>query len=303
MSFSLFPPPTSPSPASSSRSLASSSLSPASSSSSMRLWRPAAQRNLRNQWSILSNCRQQWIAACSAGRAHASSLVNSYLSQKYMPMMELGVLSDMFDIKKKALKKLFEQQSSYRIKLLSSYKEMVAVVVEMVIASTSLRCYTKLNSGSLIQFSTSKEDSNDAGDCGSVPVFNFWNISAFEKMSEELVEMFKREILLKRLLIMELISLSSQVPQPGNNCWSDELYHGEVDHLTKCSLYSMEVSEPVLPRVKENNICIPSLSHTNQPTAEILQIYLTTWLAEVNIETHRVDEIFALVGEEIRVAF
>jgi hypothetical protein len=90
----------------------------------MRLWRPAAQRNLRNQWSNLSNCRQQWIVACSAGRSHATLLVNSYLSQKYMPMMELGVLSDMFDIDKKALKKLFTQQSSYRIKLLSSYKEM-----------------------------------------------------------------------------------------------------------------------------------------------------------------------------------
>jgi hypothetical protein len=46
-----------------------------------------------------------------------------------MPMMELGVLSDMFDIDKKALKKLFTQQSSYRIKLLSSYKEMVSVTM------------------------------------------------------------------------------------------------------------------------------------------------------------------------------
>ncbi|XP_010452766.1 PREDICTED: uncharacterized protein LOC104734813 [Camelina sativa] len=301
MSISQFPPPASPSPASSSRSPAPPS--PASLSSSMRLWRPAAQRNLRNQWSKLSNCRQQWIAASSAGRSHATSLVNSYLPQKYMPMMELGVLSDMLDIKKKALKKLFMQQSSYRTKLLSSYKEMVALVVEMVDASRSLRCYTKLSNGSLIQFSASKEDSNDAGDCGGFPVYNFWNVSAFEKMAEELVEMFKREVMLKRLLIMELISLSSEVPQPGNSCWSDELYHGEVGHLTKCSLYSMEVSEPVLPRVKENNIGIPSLSDTNQPTAEILQIYLTTWLADVNIETHRVDEIFALVGEEIRVAF
>ncbi|CAH8270424.1 unnamed protein product [Arabidopsis lyrata] len=287
MSVSQFPPPA----------------SPASLSSSMRLWRPAAQRNLRNQWSKLSNCRQQWIVACSAGRSHATSLVNSYLSQKYMPMMELGVLSDMFDIKKKALKKLFKQQSSYRIKLLSSYKEMVAVVVEMVYASRSLRCYTKLGTGSLVQFSGSKEDSSDAGDCGGIPVFNFWNVSAFEKMAGELVEMFKREVMVKRLLIMELISLSTEVPQPVNNSWSDELYHGEFDHLTKCSLYSMEVAEPVLPRVKENNLGISSISQTNQPTAEILQIYLTTWLAEVNIDTHRVDEILALVGEETRVTF
>ncbi|CAH8262062.1 unnamed protein product [Arabidopsis lyrata] len=120
---------------------------------------------------------------------------------KYMPMMELGVSSNMFDIKKNALKKLSKQQSAYRIKLLSSYKEMVAVVVEMVNASRSLRCYTKLGTESLVQFSCSKEDSSDAGDCGGIP-----------KMAEEFVEMFIREVMIKGLLIMELISLSTEVP-------------------------------------------------------------------------------------------
>ncbi|WZY90292.1 hypothetical protein YC2023_047027 [Brassica napus] len=67
-----------------------------------------------------------------------------------------------------------------------------------------------------------------------------------EKMAEELVEMFKRQVILKRLLVMELVSLSCQVPQP---------------------------------------------------------IYLTTWLAEINIDTHRMDEILATVGEEIRLTF
>ncbi|EFH62082.1 predicted protein [Arabidopsis lyrata subsp. lyrata] len=147
----------------------------------------------------------------------------------YMPMMELGVSSNMFDIKKNALKKLSKQQSAYRIKLLSSYKEMVAVVVEMVNASRSLRCYTKLGTESLVQFSCSKEDSSDAGDCGGIPVFNFWNVSTFgktqkqkfgtchidmitKKMAEEFVEMFIREVMIKGLLIMELISLSTEVP-------------------------------------------------------------------------------------------
>lgn len=58
----------------------------------------------------------------------------------------------------------------------------VAIVVEMVNASRSLRCYMKPSSGSLIQFSGSKEDSNDAGDCGGIPVFTFWNVSAFGKI-------------------------------------------------------------------------------------------------------------------------
>ncbi|KAG2310035.1 hypothetical protein Bca4012_024552 [Brassica carinata] len=298
MSTSQFPPPASPSPATSSRSLPSSSPSP-----SMRLWRPAAQRNLRNQWSKLPTFRQQWFAACSGGKSHATSLVNSYLSQTFVPMMKFGVLSDMVGIKEKTLKKLSKQQSSYRIKLLSSYKEMVGVVVGMVNVSRSLRCYMKPSSGSIIQFSGSKEDSDDAGDCGGIPVFNFLNVFAFEKMAEEFVEMFKREVMLKRLLVMELVSLSCEVPQPVKLSWSAELYHGEFDDLSKCSLYSMEVCEPILPRLREDNLGISSISHTNQPTSEILQIFLTTWLAEVNIDTHRIDEILAMVGEEIKLTF
>lgn len=70
---------------------------------------------------------------------------------------------------------------------------------------------------------------------------------------------------------MELVSLTSEVPQPVNISWSAELYQGEFDDLTKCSLYSMEVSEPILPLVKEDDLGI-SISHTNQPTAEILQV-------------------------------
>ncbi|KAF2576647.1 hypothetical protein F2Q70_00006474 [Brassica cretica] len=248
------------------------------------LWRPAAQRNLRNQWSKLSTCRKQWISACSVGMSHANSLANSYLSQTFVPMMKFGVLSDVFDIKKKALKKLSKQhQSSYRDKLLSSYKEMVAAVVEMVNVSRSMRCYMKPSSRSIIQFSCSKEDLKDSGDCGGIPVFSFWNISAFgfvlamsqmitEKMAEELVEMFKREVMLKRLLMMELVSLSSEVPQPVKLSWADELYQGEFDDLSKCSLYSTEVSELILPRLKEDNLCISSVSHTNQPTAEMLHV-------------------------------
>lgn len=48
-----------------------------------RLWRPAAQRNLRNQWSKLVSCRKQWVSSSSSGKSHATSLVNAHLSQRY----------------------------------------------------------------------------------------------------------------------------------------------------------------------------------------------------------------------------
>jgi len=49
----------------------------------LRLWRPYAQRNLRNQWSQLASCKNRWSSASSAGRSHATALVNSHLSQRY----------------------------------------------------------------------------------------------------------------------------------------------------------------------------------------------------------------------------
>ncbi|KAL0774866.1 hypothetical protein Bca101_040018 [Brassica carinata] len=110
----------------------------------------------------------------------------------------------MVGIKEKTLKKLSKQQSSYRIKA-SIFVQGNGVVVEMVNVSRSRRCYMK---PSIIQFSGSKEDSDDAGDCGGIPVFNFLNVSAFEKMAEELVEMFKRRVILKMsYLLTYLMSL------------------------------------------------------------------------------------------------
>lgn len=72
--------------------------------------------------------------------------------------------------------------------------------------------------------------------------------------------------------MMELVSLSSEVPQPVKLSWADELYQGEFDDLSKCSLNSTEVSELILPRLKEDNLCISSVSHTNQPTADMLHV-------------------------------
>ena len=61
----------------------SSSSSPFSAVVNIRLWGPAAQRNLRNQWSKLASLWQDWQSCSSATRSQATTLVNSYLSQKY----------------------------------------------------------------------------------------------------------------------------------------------------------------------------------------------------------------------------
>ena len=56
----------------------------------------------------------------------------------------------------------------------------MAVVVHMVNASKSMRCFLKgPSSSSLVQFSSSNEDINDTGDCGGVAVFGFWSVFSF----------------------------------------------------------------------------------------------------------------------------
>ncbi|CAL5327060.1 unnamed protein product [Camellia sinensis] len=254
-----------------------------------RLWRPAAQRNLRNQWTKLASYRQQWSSSSSSSLSQATSLVNSYLSQRYMNDMELGVLSDMPNIRKKACWKLLKQQE-------------VAAVVHVVNASRSMRSFIKGTSSPLVQFSNFSEDKNDNGDGGGIPVFAFWSISNFEEFANELVQMFTLELNLKRLLVVELLSISSEEVPINSVSWLDELYPGEFDDLCICGLYSKELFEPVHPKIKGWKSDMTAEHSNCQPDHEVLQIYLTTWLAEVNIDTYRVEEILAVVGEEMHVS-
>ncbi|XP_050377726.1 uncharacterized protein LOC126794965 [Argentina anserina] len=267
---------------------------------SSRLWRPTAQRNLRNQWSKLASLRQEWDSASSNGRANATSLVNAYLSIKYMGSRELGVLSEMPDIVNKASQKLLKQQELHRSKLLSSYKDMVSVVAKMVKTSRSMRCFVKGSSNSpLLQFSGYSECNNDPGDGGGIPVFTFWSISCFEKVAEELVHMLVLELNLKRLLVVDLLSVSGRLPMANSLHWSEELYPGEFGDLSMCNLISEETCKPIYPRLHGQKSDRPAIQHNQQPDHDVLQVYLTTWLVEVNIDTQRVDEIFAEVGEEL----
>ncbi|KAK7821738.1 hypothetical protein CFP56_037338 [Quercus suber] len=251
-------------------------------SSVTRLWRPAAQRNLRNQWSKLVSCRKQWVSSSSSGKSHATSLVNAislrvFIFVIYMPSMELGVLSDMLNIRKKAGRKLFKQQETFQSKLLSSYKDMVAAVTQMVNASKSMRTFLKGPSNSaLVQFSSFSGDQNDSGDGGGIPVFAFWSISSHEQLAEELVRMFIMELNLKRLLVLELLSTSCDDPQVNELHWSDQLYPGEFEHLSMCNLFSQETCEPVPPKLMDLKSDAPTVRSNNQPNPEVLQVLDST---------------------------
>ncbi|KAF8407813.1 hypothetical protein HHK36_006949 [Tetracentron sinense] len=230
-----------------------------------RSWRPDAQRNLINQWSKLASCKQQWFSASSIGMSHAKDLVKALLSQRNVPFMDMGGLSDLLDIRMLSCIKLAQQQEVHRSKLLSSYKDLVVIVTQMINISSSMRRFLKGSaSSSLVQFSCSSDDKNDGGDGGGIPVFKFWSIPYFEIYAQELVEMFTQALSVKRCLMVELLSVHCEKDslQSDGRRWSDELYDGEFDHLSICNLYSTETCELVLPTIpcweSHSSMTVPS---------------------------------------------
>ncbi|KAL3828065.1 hypothetical protein ACJIZ3_016867 [Penstemon smallii] len=271
-----------------------------------RLWRPAAQRNLRNQWSKLASLCNEWQTSASTARSHATSIVNSYLSQRYLDGMDFGVLSDMPNIRTKSCRKLFKQQELYKGELLSSYKDLAKTVTRMIDVCKSMRCYFRGTTNSpLAQFSFFSGDDSDSGDCGGMPVFTLSSIANFEELAWEIVSMFISEINLKRLLVMELLSIHNEkVAEVTQLHWSDEFYEGEFDDLSICSLYSKKTCEIVLPNLESSGSSTTAIiQYKQQKDSDTLQVYITTWMVEVNIDKYRVDEIFAIVGGEMHVDF
>ncbi|XP_009406317.3 uncharacterized protein LOC103989239 [Musa acuminata AAA Group] len=275
------------------------------SASPTRLWRPAAQRNIRNQWSKLLSNKDRWASAASEGRSQATSLVNAYLNQRYMPAMELGVLNDMPGIRQKACDKLARKQETYRKLLLSSYNDMVLAVAELVKSARSMRCFLKGPIASpLAQFSDIPEHENDPGDGRGIPVFSSFSITYFENLARELVEMFVSELSLKRFLVVELLSIKHEEGegQFARLKWSDELYSGEFQDLTISGLCSEKNVEPLLPSLRGQQSCTSLTTQVDYPlSSDVLQVYLTTWLADVNIDMNRINDIFTIVEEETQV--
>ncbi|KAK1287395.1 hypothetical protein QJS10_CPB19g01693 [Acorus calamus] len=222
-----------------------------------------------------------------------------------MPSMDFGVLKEMPNIQKKSYKKLSLRQELYGERFLSSYKNLVNIVSDMVNASRSMRCYLKGSAASpILQFGNHSEDKNDSGVGGGVPVFSFYSISYFENLGQELVEMFVLELSLKRLLVVELLSLCCEEPSGGEadmSTWSDEIYPGEFDDLCSNGLFSKESSQPLPPKIKHWESDIFTVRQNHNLNRETLQNYLTTWLAEGNIDMIRIDEIFHLVEGEMQV--
>ncbi|KAG0491330.1 hypothetical protein HPP92_004728 [Vanilla planifolia] len=125
-----------------------------------------------------------------------------------------------------------------------------------------------------------------------------------EDLAGELVKMFTRELSLKRFLVMDLLFSTSMEDgrQEGIFSWSDELYTGEFNDLRSTGMLVHDGFYLSPPQIMDWQSSDPSNREPLiSPSHEVLQVYLTTWLADLNIEMHRVSEIFSVVGDAIGV--
>lgn len=207
--------------------------------------------------------------------------------------MDFGVLKAMKGIQANSCKKFFHQGEVSFMELLKKFKELVENLSAMLKAKGRMRAYLRRPSGNLVEFSDQRHLSEDTGDGDGLPVFSALSVSTHEMLAQELIDMFVTEIKIKWLIVSELHSL---------------FYSGvEVDSTKKVA--STELMQNIyvettlkLPEIfnKEHDALSMQQGSGAKVKREVLQVYLTAWLAEVNIRKSRKDEILRVVSEEMQ---
>ncbi|WVZ18816.1 hypothetical protein V8G54_006138 [Vigna mungo] len=126
-------------------------------------------------------------------------------------------------------------------------------------------------------------DFGNVGDGGGFPVFTFYSITSHEKFAEDLVQ-------------IDYLSIGYDTSEVKQLHWSTQLYDDEFKDLTYYNLYCEVTHGPVPPSFTAGKSDVISLRFDNQPNPEILQ------LAEANIDTLKVNEIFIVDGKEMHVS-
>lgn len=261
-----------------------------------RLWRCAAQRSLRNAWCLISSHLSAWSSSSSDGLSAASSVVNALLSYRYVESLDFGVLKAMDGIQANARKKYLHRGEASFVGLLKSFKELVENLSAMLNAKGRMRAYLKgPSSGNLVEFSDQRHFIEDAGDGDGLAVFSVLSVSTHEMLAQELVDLFVAEIKVKWLIVSELHSVFYS---------GADVDCAKVEASTKLMQNVYVETSSKLPEVfnKENqHISLPSQQGSQaQVKREVLQVYLTAWLAEVNVRKSRIDQILRVVSEEMQ---
>uniref|UniRef100_A0A0E0DPG9 Uncharacterized protein n=1 Tax=Oryza meridionalis TaxID=40149 RepID=A0A0E0DPG9_9ORYZ len=167
--------------------------SPSPSPVSLRQWRPPAQRNLRNQWLRLLAAKAQCLSAAADGPDDGVLLRATGTCRAWIWGCSRTCRG--------SARRRAEQCQSM---LVSAYREMVLATAELVKASHSMRCFSKVDANSpLIWFTERQDDMNGSGDGGGSPVFKWLSVIEFENLAQELANMFISALQLKSIRKMK----------------------------------------------------------------------------------------------------
>ncbi|XP_024401411.1 uncharacterized protein [Physcomitrium patens] len=215
--------------------------------------------------------------------------------------MDLGVLQNMGAICQKASAKMGLQQERYLAQLLSKLESQIQALSNMLQASKSMRAY-RSEDGPLIMYSNEPSVEGDAGDGAGAPVFSTLPLSVFEKLAEEMVAMYETELKLKLLLWLEFRALVYPDAEPVLNfennegCDQFKIFSGVtifsgLRHLSaKSEFINLDWNQ-----LRDNL----KLRSKEEVPRETYQVYLTALLVEVNIDKQRIEEIAAMVTDEM----
>lgn len=79
---------------------------------------------------------------------------------------------------------------------------------------------------------------------------------------------------MQRLVVVELLSISCDVPTVNSLDWSDELYPGEFGELSICNLYGEVTCKPIYPRLDGQKFEMPAARCNQQPDHDVLQVWV-----------------------------
>lgn len=209
--------------------------------------------------------------------------------------MDFGVLKAMKGIQANARRKYFHQGEVSFMELLKKFKELVENLSAMLKAKGRMRAYLRRPSGSLVEFSDRQHLSEDTGDGDGLAVFSALSVSTHEMLAQELIDMFMAEIKIKWLIVSELHSLfySEVEIDSTKKAVSTELMHNIYVETT------LKLPE-IFNKEHEHDAFSMQQGSGAKVKREVLQVYLTALLAEVNIRKSRKDEILRVVSEEMQ---
>jgi len=241
-----------------------------------RLWRTAAQRCVRAAFTTMTTHRARWDKASDAGLGAATALVNALLSSFFVDTMALGALAQLPGLKERA-------RDKWGLEMDCALQQLWAALGDLEGACLSLEAAAgTLATAHFPTVGASPTPASPLPAMGldeaeqAVAVFSAFPLAAFRRMAARIVQMYRRELAAKRVVVLALAAAR----EGGHKVVA-------VDGEGEGEGARFELAED---------------SGAPRPSRETLQAYLATWLLSPELDEGQVEEVMAHVNAEIAFA-